>query len=221
VADAADLGWKLEGALRGWAGPRLLPSYSEERKPVAAYAASVSAANFQSWVSANARDCSRILDDTPEGEALRKDIGAHMSKACFEEWDCLGVQLGYRYETSSICVPDGTPTPADSVSVYEQTSRPGARAPHAWIKPGQSTLDLFGRRFVLLCLGSDPADPAPLVAAAAQRGMPLEVIHLPQQEIAQLYEKQYVLVRPDGHAAWRGDAMPPDALAVIDTVIGR
>jgi 2-polyprenyl-6-methoxyphenol hydroxylase-like FAD-dependent oxidoreductase len=221
LADAADLGWKLEASLRGWAGPRLLSSYGEERQPVAARAASVSAMNFQGWVSANARDCSRILDDTPEGKALRKDIGAHMSKACFEEWDCLGIQLGYRYDNSSICIPDGTPAPPDSASIYEQTSRPGARAPHAWIKPGRSTIDLFGRGFVLLCLGADPGDLCPLVAAAAKRGMPLEVIGLPQQEIASLYENRFVLVRPDGHTAWRGDSMPVDTLNVVDTAIGR
>ena len=28
--------------------------------------------------------------------------------------------------------------------------RPGARAPHAWLAEGSSTLDLFGRSFVLL-----------------------------------------------------------------------
>ena len=33
---------------------------------------------------------------------------------------------------------------------YEQTSRPGARAPHVWLPDGRSTLDLFGRGFTLL-----------------------------------------------------------------------
>ena len=33
---------------------------------------------------------------------------------------------------------------------YTQTARPGSRAPHAWLSPGRSTLDLFGRSFVLL-----------------------------------------------------------------------
>ncbi len=221
LADAADLGWKIEAAVRGWAGPRLLGSYGEERQPVAARAASVSAKNFQSWVSANARDCSNILSNSPEGEASRMEVGAHMSKACFEEWDCLGIQLGYRYDNSSICVPDGTPAPSDSVSVYNQTSRPGARAPHAWIAPGQSTIDLFGRKFVLLHFGTDPTDAAPLVAAATRRGMPLEVVSLAQPNIGSLYGSRFVLVRPDGHTAWRGDVMPANPFAVIDTVTGH
>ena len=35
-----------------------------------------------------------------------------------------------------------------------------------------------------------------------------------------LYERRLVLVRPDGHVAWRGDEVPSDALALIDTVRG-
>src|SRR5262249_8029946 len=33
IGDAADLGWKLAGTLKGWAGPDLLASYSAERVP--------------------------------------------------------------------------------------------------------------------------------------------------------------------------------------------
>ncbi len=34
LEDAANLGWKLAAALQGWAGPRLLDTYGEERRPV-------------------------------------------------------------------------------------------------------------------------------------------------------------------------------------------
>ena len=36
----------------------------------------------------------------------------------------------------------------------------------------------------------------------------------------ELYARDLVLVRPDGHVAWRGDAGPDDALAVVDRVRG-
>ena len=39
-------------------------------------------------------------------------------------------------------------------------------------------------------------------------------------EACELYEKKLVLVRPDGHVAWRGDALPTDPTAVIETVRG-
>ena len=35
-----------------------------------------------------------------------------------------------------------------------------------------------------------------------------------------LYERRLVLVRPDGHVAWRSDRPPADALALIDRVRG-
>src|SRR3989442_12155478 len=35
IQDSVDLGWKLEAAVRGWAGKDLLHSYGIERRPVA------------------------------------------------------------------------------------------------------------------------------------------------------------------------------------------
>jgi hypothetical protein len=41
-----------------------------------------------------------------------------------------------------------------------------------------------------------------------------------EPEAAALYERKLVLVRPDGHVAWRGDTPPVDAHALIDRVRG-
>jgi hypothetical protein len=35
-----------------------------------------------------------------------------------------------------------------------------------------------------------------------------------------VYGRRLVLVRPDGHVAWRGDSQPDDALMLIDMVRG-
>ena len=128
--------------------------------------------------------------------------------------------LGYRYDPSPIIVPDGTPPPEDSVSRYTPTSRPGSRAPHAWLSEGKSTIDLFGRGFVLLRFGGAREDALRFSAAAAMRKVPLEVADVDAPEIAALYERRLVLVRPDGHVAWRGDTAPADPLALIDIVRG-
>lgn len=104
---------------------------------------------------------------------------------------------------------------------YVPTARPGARAPHAWIAPGQSTLDLFGRGFTLLDFGAKPADSAALVQAAASRGVPLTHVKLAHETAAGLYQAPLVLVRPDGHVAWRADRAPSDAAALMDTASGR
>ena len=41
-----------------------------------------------------------------------------------------------------------------------------------------------------------------------------------EPHIAKLYERKFVLVRPDGHVAWRDDRMPMDALRLVDVVRG-
>jgi hypothetical protein len=56
-----------------------------------------------------------------------------------------------------------------------QSSWPGSRAPPAWLPDGRSTLDLFGRCFVLLVTCAGAAGAEALVAAAARRGIPLRV----------------------------------------------
>jgi hypothetical protein len=38
--------------------------------------------------------------------------------------------------------------------------------------------------------------------------------------VREVYGRSLVLVRPDGHVAWRADAPPADPLAVIDRVRG-
>jgi len=71
---------------------------------------------------------------------------------------------------------------------------------------------------VLLNFSGAPVDD--IVRAAAERGVPLVVHRLDHPEAAALYERALVLVRPDGHVAWRGDSEPTDAFAMIDTVRG-
>lgn len=112
-----------------------------------------------------------------------------------------------------------TPELPFDVMTYTPTARPGHRAPHAWLKDGRSTLDLFGHGFTLLCF-DEGMDIAPLIEAASARNVPLKTEIVDDAAVAALYETRLVLVRPDGHVAWRGDDPPKDVGAVIETVIG-
>lgn len=217
AGDAIDLSWKLEAALRGWAGDQLLPSYSVERQPIGVRNVGVATQNYFHLTSA--ANCQNILDESPEGLTTRDRIGAEITAATMTEWETIGVNLGYRYENSPICIADGTPMPADEASVYTQTSRPGHRAPHAWLADGSSIIDAFGRGFVLLTFpGSE--NPAALIEAANARDVPLRVVHMSEEHVVALYERKYVLVRPDGHVAWRSDRLPSNAMEIIDRVRG-
>ena len=73
---------------------------------------------------------------------------------------------------------------------------------------------------MLLRLGDAPPDPSLIERAFGERGVPLRIVTSADPAIAALYERSLVLVRPDGHVAWRGDEVPADAACVIDTVRG-
>jgi hypothetical protein len=85
---------------------------------------------------------------------------------------------------------------------------------------GSSTLDLFGRGFTLLRLGPDAPSGESLLQAAADAGVPIRAVALDHAEVRAAYQRALVLVRPDGHVAWRDDAQPRQPGAVIDAVRG-
>jgi hypothetical protein len=160
-----------------------------------------------------------VRQDTPEGERARRELGATLERGIGAEFRTLGLQIGYVYENSPICAADGTPPLPDDPANYVPNARPGARAPHVWLEENHSTLDLFGRGFVLLRFARE-TDAGPIAQAAAARGVPLMMHDVDSRQAAQIYANKLVLVRPDGHVAWRGDAAPPDPEQLIDTVRG-
>jgi 2-polyprenyl-6-methoxyphenol hydroxylase-like FAD-dependent oxidoreductase len=218
VADAADLGWKLAAVLQGWGGAALLASYDLERRPVGERAVRM-ATQFHANNESFPKGDPALVANSPDGERLRREVGARLVDHIGREFRTVGLQIGYRYEGSPICMPDGTPEPPDLPAVYTPSARPGSRAPHVWLRDGRSILDLFGRGFVLLRFPGAP-DAGDLQDAARRCGMPLNVHDLDEPEAAALYERRLVLVRPDGHVAWRADAMPEDAGTLVDRVRG-
>jgi 2-polyprenyl-6-methoxyphenol hydroxylase-like FAD-dependent oxidoreductase len=218
IQDAVDLSWKLTAMFEGWGAERLLDSYTTERQPIGTRNVTEASGNLRRMLSVKPHP--ELLDDTPQGAATREKVGREFTEIMSHEWHTLGVHLGYRYEGSPICWPDGTEAPPDDPRSYAPTTCPGHRAPHAWLADGRSTLDLFGRGFTLLGFGATSHDAAPLIDAAKTRKVPLTFAAIDEPQIAALYERKFVLVRPDGHVAWRGDRMPDDPLRVIDLVRG-
>ena len=217
MGDAVDLGWKLAAAVQGWAGDGLLISYETERRPVALRNVAEAAANFQRYTLP---DTSAIEDDSGAGALVRKEIGEALRHTQSRMVLSDGIALGYRYEGSPVCIADGRQAPNDETSHYTPSARPGGRAPHAWLDDGTSTLDHFTTGFTLLRLGRGAPAADPMVAAARARGVPLRVESIENPGLEALCERRLVLVRPDGHVAWRGDQMPENALALIDRVRG-
>jgi len=174
--------------------------------------------NYGDWV-----DRSRyagVTKDGAEGEAARARTGQMLISALASEWHSPGTALGYRYEGSPVIVADGTPEPPDDPVTYLPTTRPGHRAPQAALADGRSLVGLFGRGFVLLRVAAADVDVEPFQKAAAASGLPLTVEDVEGPEVAAMYERRLVLVRPDGHVAWRGDVVPDDCVAILDVARG-
>lgn len=218
VGDAVDIGWKLAAVLQGWGGKNLLASYDAERRPIGirnVNAATKFYATNEGFGSGN----DTLEQDSVAGAAARREMGERLVAKVGAEFRTIGLQIGYRYEGSPICVPDGTQAPPDEPATYVPSARPGARAPHIWLPDGRSILDLFGRGYALLRFAGAP-DTAEIERAAERRMVPLQVSDVDDPEAAEMYQRRLVLVRPDGHVAWRADTVPDDALALIDKVRG-
>jgi hypothetical protein len=133
----------------------------------------------------------------------------------------LGVELGAVYQSSAV-ITDGTQPPdvADSYSDYVPSATPGARAPHVWLGHPDarlSTLDLFGSAFTLLAGPGGEAWCAVAAAAERELGVPIDRYRIGGPGLRDLggFTEAYglgedgaVLVRPDGHVAWRSATGP-------------
>ena len=219
IGDAVDIGWKLAAVLQGWAGPRLLDSYTTERKPIAMINVN-EAAEMRASFDHQTPFSPKIEEDSEEGRELREEARAAIMRTRAKEFqhDSAGIELGYRYENSPICIADGTPPPPLDHGHYVPSTWPGSRAPHLWLKDGRSTLDLFGKGFVLLGFTEGPTSS--FTDAAQRAGVPLEVIGIDDEKVRPSYERNFVLVRPDGHVAWRGNEIPNNTNDIIDKVRG-
>jgi hypothetical protein len=219
VGDALNIAWKLVAVLQEWAGPALLDSYQPERRPVAAQTIADSGAQESRLARSFAHP---DLDaDTPAGQRRRADVAAALA-AKRGEFHSLGLVIGYHYAGSPVVVDDGSAVPAHDPLSYHGSARPGARLPHRWLADGSSLYDHLGAGFTLLRLDLDPGTDTVVKAfevAAADRGVPLAVLELPDLPDAEAYGAPLLLVRPDQHIAWRGaDA---DAADVLDTARGQ
>jgi hypothetical protein len=221
VGDAVDLGWKLAAVLQGWGGKRLLDSYTLERKPIAMINVN-EAAEMRASFDHQTPFSPKIEEDSDEGKEIREKARAAILRTRAKEFqhDSAGIELGYRYEASPICAADGTPAPEFDHGRYVPSTWPGVRAPHVWLEDGRSTLDLFGSGFKLMNLSGHNTNINEFTAAAGKIGLPLEVSALNDPNVGEIYERPFVLVRPDGHVAWRGSSLPEKPGDIIDRVRG-
>jgi hypothetical protein len=119
----------------------------------------------------------------------------------------LEVELGYCYGLEHV-----------HENPRESKGRPGTRAPHVWLdeKRGLSTLDLYGRNFVLLA-GTEGQGWKDICGKTAQSmGIPIDFQIIEACDAHGIERGGALLVRPDGFVLWRstdGSALHSSDLA--------
>jgi hypothetical protein len=136
VQDAHNLAWKLAAVVKGEAGPGLLDSYDEERRPMGELIVR----------QAYTRYASRVVPErgTDDVEPFVPDIQ---------------LEIGQVLRSRAVIGDNGDALHLDPAEMH---GLPGTRAPHVDLGDGRSTLDLFGEGFVLLC-GPEAQGPEGLV----------------------------------------------------------
>ena len=221
VGDAFDISWKLAATLQGWGGPALLRSYEVERRQVGDR--NVGASRYASqdrrrWRSQYRPD---IRDNTPAGQSARDNLARVADVEQRKTNEMIGAELGYRYVDSPIIdnIPGG---PEHLFREYHPTTWPGARLPHVWLEDGAPMQDRIpAEGYTLLRLGGSDADLGPLLQALRARGAPAALLDIPDAVAREVYERDLLLLRPDMHVVWRGNAPPADPAALAALATGH
>ena len=227
IQDAHNLAWKLAAVLGGWAHANLLDPYGEERRPVAQANTDFSVSNAWRWGAV------QQAINAGEPAALQAALAGQV-----RHLDSEGQDLGFAYLSGAV-VPDGVPRPPANSQTYIPSACPGTRAPHVWLRRSGaprdsstvpiSTLDLFEKDF---CLLTGPRGQAWQVAghqAAREIALPISEHTIgpaagleTDDDWMGLYGLETdgaVLVRPDGHVAWRSRTTATEALPTMRALL--
>ncbi|MFJ8357481.1 FAD-dependent oxidoreductase [Streptomyces sp. NPDC093984] len=250
VQDAYNLAWKLAMVIRGEAGPALLDSYTAERAPVGRQIverANLSRDQFGpifevlgvgggSDEQAIAEGLEALRAQTPEGAKKRRLLEEAIQLKNYE-FNAHGVEMNQRYTSAAVIADDGPDEvwEEDRELVHRPTTRPGAKLPHAWLVDAQgermSTLDVVGGGVltVLTGLSGDVWDTA-AAACRAELGLALRVVRVGDDDcrdaygewsrVSEIAEDGVLLVRPDGHVAFRRACAPDTAESAQDELLG-
>ena len=250
VADAHNLAWKLAFVLDGRAGERLLASYSDERQPVGAAGVQRAITSLGEGAAIDAalglepnqsaedgwKALNVLYEPGVAGDERRRALREAIELSNYQ-FNAHGIELGYVYH-SDVISQEATPPPPerDPVLHYTPTTRPGARVPHARLeRDGQplSSLDLIDPKGFTLLTGVGGHSwhtSADLIAGRVRTPITVHVIgdrgglYDPYGDWATRCEIDTtgcVLVRPDGHVAYRCPTTSPDAPQQLSDAIHR
>lgn len=212
VGDAYDIGWKLGAYLRGYAGETLLQSYGTERRPVALRNVERSGVHmslhFKYAQMVKQKGSKVLLAQDAEGEKLREEIEQMILAQDGENKDH-GIEIGYRLNDSPVINHDEYGIePIWTPREYVPSTWPGSRAPHVFLKDSVTSItDLYGLHYTLVDFTTGGETAKSFSDVAKELGIPLRAVRLPDEpQVRRIWERDVVLVRPDGHVAWRSSS---------------
>jgi 2,4-dichlorophenol 6-monooxygenase len=232
LGDVHNLCWKIALVVQGLAQERLLDSYAAERLPVIRFNVEQSVRNARRMEAAGLGGIMRTHEDFREADIARmREAIPHQR----EHFEYHGQTFGYAYRSELIFDEGGDPAPRE-ITTYTPSAAPGGRAPHCWLRwpggPSLSTIDLFkDLRFTLLAGREGQAWLRAFRAAAAQAGLDAAAYTVGPDgdlfdhqgafhDIYEISPQGAVLVRPDGHVAWRAHGAAEHPRDVMRTVLG-
>ncbi|MFZ0497710.1 MAG: FAD-dependent oxidoreductase [Steroidobacteraceae bacterium] len=219
IADAMNLSWLLAARLAGWAGERALDAYMAERGPITEQVSHFAMSHALAAMQHRREVPAEVEAPGEQGALARRRFGEAVYSLNVQQYCCGGLNFGYFYDRSPIIAYDGESQPGYTMAGFTESTVPGCRTPHFWLADGRSLHDAAGLGFMLLRF--DPrVDVSPLMDAAVQRQMPLELVDVSPQERPSAYREALVLSRPDFHVAWRGNALPDDVPSLVDRIRG-
>jgi hypothetical protein len=219
IADAMNLSWHLASHLAGWADARVLDAYEIERQPITDQVSRFAMDHAQQMIKARGAVPPRIEEEGAEGDAIRAEAGRKAYELNVQQFCCAGLNFGYFYDGSPLIAYDGETPPGYTMGSFTASTVPGCRAPYFGLGDGRSLYDAFGSDYTLLRFDA-AVDVAPLAAAARERRLPLTVLDIAREIAPAEYRHALVLCRADQHVAWRGDAGPADARALVARLCG-
>ena len=221
IGDACDLGWKLAAVVKGFGGQELISSYELERRPVGLRNCDASRRHNLVRVEIAKLYDAAIFAEGPDGDSRRRRAANEIGRIGNHENESMGIEFGYWYRDSPIVMNDADGVPAEDPLTYSPTTAPGARLPSVYLKDNRPLFDRLGPWLTIVNFGGH--DASGFVEAAAELNVPLKMLNLDEPEVAAIYGKDMILVRPDQHIAWRGrgPADQRDAAAVLSRVLGH
>lgn len=234
IQDAHNLAWKLAMVLNKSMDESLLDTYYEERGPVA-----------QQNITWSLKNASRYGEIWAAIHANNHELLKLKLEEQSKNLNYIGLDIGFKYNSNAV-LRESSDKLNDEILVdtYLPNTAPGARAPHVELTYNDriiSTLDLFENFFVFF-VGKE-GDLWTIAANEISKQMKFPVIIYQIHDSTNfvvsksndgiinlvdhqnMWHKIYeitttgaVLVRPDGHVAWRANARSHNTKVIVSKV---